>query len=100
MYFFIQFFLFGLVDFNFILMVFLILVLYEDFVKLILGFYVVINYFEGKLIIYMVFYLKIQVEMDKVKFIKFCKKKNLGMIVYICFIKNLIWMQIEFIYDI
>lgn len=76
MYFFIQFFLFGLVDFNFILMVFLILVLYEDFVKLILGFYVyvVINYFEGKLIIYMVFYLKIQVEMDKVKFIKFCKK--------------------------
>lgn len=98
MYFFIQFFLFGLVDFNFILMVFLILVLYEDFVKLILGFYVVINYFEGKLIIYMVFYLKIQVEMEKVKFIKFCK--NLGMIVYICFIKNLIWMQIEFIYDI
>lgn len=76
MYFFFQFFLFGLVDFNFILMVFLILVLYEDFVKLILGFYVyvVINYFEGKLIIYMVFYLKIQVEMDKVKFIKFCKK--------------------------
>lgn len=64
----------GLADLNFILMVFLILVSHEDSVKSTPGFHVAINHPEGKLIIYTAFYLKIQVEMDKAKSIKPCKK--------------------------
>lgn len=81
-------------------MVFVILVSHEDPVKSTLGFHVAINHPEGKLIIYTAFYLKIQVEMDKAKSIKPCKKKNPGMIVHTCSIKNSIRMQTEFIYDI
>lgn len=57
-------------------MVFLILVSHEDPVKSTPGFHVAINHPEGKLIIYTAFYLKIQVEMDKAKSIKPCKKKS------------------------
>lgn len=80
-------------------MVFLILVSHEDPVKSTPGFHVAINHPEGKLIIYTAFYLKIQVEVDKAKSIKPCKK-NPGMIVHTCSIKNSIRMQTEFIYDI
>lgn len=59
-------------------MVFVILVSHEDPVKSTLGFHVAINHPEGKLIIYTAFYLKIQVEMDKAKSIKPCKKKKSG----------------------
>lgn len=57
-------------------MVFVILVSHEDPVKSTPGFHVAINHPEGKLIIYTAFYLKIQVEMDKAKSIKPCKKKS------------------------
>lgn len=57
-------------------MVFLILVSHEDSVKSTPGFHVAINHPEGKLIIYTAFYLKIQVEMDKAKSIKPCKKSG------------------------